>query len=194
VPIAPEASSAVPSAPASEWIVARLTSGMKDGNEAAWGHFHRTYYFPLLGCAARLGSKDPEEAVQLTYLRVARHVKTFSDEGVFWRWLHCLLRCVALDAHRHQSRSLVLLEKFQQWQEFRSATTSRPEDAGSMVERALSAMDADSARLLRLKYCEGWETAELASDCGCTIKAMESRLGRARADLKRRILEDNSHA
>jgi hypothetical protein len=30
---------------------------------------------------------DAAEIVQQTYLRIARHIKPFTDEGDFWRWL-----------------------------------------------------------------------------------------------------------
>lgn len=59
---------------------------------------------------------------------------------------------------------------------------------------ALDRMPAEDAILLRGKYAEGRTTAELASQWMCSEKAIESRLARLRALLKRKLMEDTPDA
>ncbi len=172
-----------------EVSVSLLTREMLQGAEQGWREFHRRYYIALLRYAA-VCSESPDDApdiVQQAYLRVGRHIKEFHDEDDFWRWLACIVRCAALDYRRGRRRRAMLLEKFAHWHEIGASATPATLELGalnSLSNEALGELAPEDARLLRLKYYEGWTVGELADQTGNTPKAIENRLARSRERLR----------
>ena len=176
-----------------ELSLSALTSLMRDGSDEAWSEFHRRYYVALLRYAAsRVACPDDAgEIVQQAYLRIARHIKPFTDEADFWRWLACVVRCVALDHQRGVARRAVLMEKFALWREVRQSSVAESpgaQAADSLAREALMKLSTEDAQLLRLKYYEGWSVDQLAANASTTPKAIENRLSRLRQRLREIIL------
>jgi RNA polymerase sigma-70 factor (ECF subfamily) len=169
-----------------------LTTLMRDGRDEAWAEFHWRYYLMLLRYAAARATcpDDADEIVQQAYLRIARHIKPFTDETQFCRWLACVVRCAAVDHQRGITRRVVLLEKFAHWQDLqRTSIVALPGGpADSLAHEALAKLPAEDAQLLRLKYCEGWSVDQLAADAHTTPKTIENRLARLRRRLREIIL------
>jgi RNA polymerase sigma-70 factor (ECF subfamily) len=166
---------------------------MRTGSDAAWREFHQRYYLVLLRYAASRVTcpDDAGEIVQLAYLRVARHIKPFTDETDLWRWLACVVRCVAVDHQRGLLRRAILLEKFAHWREVQQSATAKLPDAqvaDSLAHEALLKLPTDDAQLLRLKYYEGWSVDQLAADTRTTPKTIENRLARLRRRLREIIV------
>lgn len=165
---------------------------MREGRDDAWRWFHNRYHFTLLRYATARSSSpdDATEIVQLTYLRIARHIRSFENEGNFRAWLGCFIRCTAVDYARGITRRAALLEKFSHWQDRRQHCETRAslERLTTLTDEALAKLPETDARLLRRKYYEGWSTQELASDAGVTPKAIENRLARLREHLRHIIL------
>lgn len=174
--------------------LADWTRRLVQGEDEAWRWFHQRYYVPLLRYASqRTGNpSNASEVVQQGYLRVARHIRPFDDEGDFWNWLCCVVRCAAVDYGRNTSRRMVLLEKLAHWRAAQASEDApgpaSAQPAPALVEEALSRLPSDEAALLRRKYCDGWSTQELAADLGTTPKAIENRLARLRERLREIIL------
>ena len=83
--------------------LAKLTAGLARGDDAAWGEFHRDYgpgiFRQLL--AGAWGDHDlAAEALQLTYLRIARHARACDSSPVFKGWLRIVARSVLHDCLR----------------------------------------------------------------------------------------------
>lgn len=155
--------------------------------EEAWKAFHSEYFDRLTGMALARSSPhmDASEIVQLTCLRVVRHIKVFHSEAAFQNWLSCLMRCTIIDLSRQIKRRNVLLEKLNHWQESRHtnpALTTPTIDYD--LDDALASLPNDDANLIRMKYVEGWSTRELAEHGQTTVKAVESKLARLRKQLK----------
>ena len=170
--------------------LADWTRRLAEGDEEAWRWFHRHYYLPLLRYASqRAGNPShASEIVQQGYLRVARHIRPFTEEQDFWNWLCCVMRCAAADHGRNASRRLVLMEKFAHWRASHAAddggaaAASRPNTA--LLEAAMGELSGDDTALLRRKYWDGWTTQDLAVELGTTTKAVENRLARLRERLR----------
>ncbi len=91
---------------------------MSRGNEAAFHEFYNLYFNRLLRYLIVITNGQEEiarEAVQLTFMRVARHVRKFDSETAFWNWLAVLARRCAVDELRRNRRQH-LLARFQQRQ------------------------------------------------------------------------------
>ena len=177
----------------SEHSLSDLTDHMRAGSDEAWSEFHRCYYFALLRYAAsRVACPDDAmEIVQQAYLRIARHIKPFTDEADFWRWLACVVHCAVVDHQRGVVRRAVLMEKFALWREVRQSSVAEfpgAQAVDSLAHDALMKLPTEDAQLLRLKYYEGWSVDQLAAAAGTTPKTVENRLARLRQRLREIIL------
>ena len=172
-----------------------LTTGLARGDDVAWKNFHRefgpTLFRQLL--AATRGNYDlSSEALQQTYLRVARHARPCDQEESFRAWLRIVARTALSDCRRRRKSFWQLLTRRREDpSDARLADDFSAEDSGvhRALEDALASLDLDDRALLEAKYMAGADVRSLAEQLGISQKAAESRLTRARAELRRRLLE-----
>jgi RNA polymerase sigma-70 factor (ECF subfamily) len=171
-----------------------LTARMSRGDEAAFQEFYRLYFNRLLRYLFVMTGGQEEiarEALQLTFVRVARHVRKFDSEIAFWNWLAVLARNCAVDELRKRNRQQSVLTRF-----FRQrpagadlAKDEADEQFLKLVEKEIADLPDDERLLLERKYY-GEETVRvLADEFQITEKAMESRLLRIRRKLKSLVLD-----
>jgi RNA polymerase sigma factor (sigma-70 family) len=129
-----------------------------------------------------------DEALQATFVRVARRIRRFDCEEAFWNWLRTIARNVARDGGRKHRRYLALLHRFSSGRLEREETASHRQEIwrDALVE-ALAEMDPADSDLVRRKYLTGASVTEISAETGQTEKAVESRLHRARRALADRI-------
>jgi RNA polymerase sigma factor (sigma-70 family) len=166
--------------------IVRLIRGLVRCDEAAWRDLHGRYFARLKSQAMSRGvpEGDAAEIVQRVYLRVLRHAKVFETESSLLAWLACLTRCEAIDSTRRSKRRGWLGERFQQWQETRSAGHRMD---GADLESALLTLDEGDRRLLARHYVDGWSQEELAAEQRTSVKAVESKLARLRQRLRKKL-------
>lgn len=166
-----------------------LTAQMSRGDEAAFREFHRLYFDRLLRylfVVTKGREEIAHEALQMTYVRVARHVRKFDSETAFWNWLAMLARNCAVDEIRKQNRHVHLLARF---------LLQRPPDVAGecivadryfseLLQEGLANLPDNERTLLERKYFDGASLCELADQCQMSEKAMESHLLRIRRKLK----------
>jgi RNA polymerase sigma-70 factor (ECF subfamily) len=133
-------------------------------------------------------SSEAEDIVQETYLRayLALTDGRFEGRAAMSTWLYRTAVNAALDALRRRRRRLALMN----W--YRPATSEpaeRTEAHAVLAEVAalLAMVPPEQAAALVLTQVEGLTNAEAAELLGCTEGALEQRLIRARAALRRRI-------
>ncbi len=170
-----------------------LTTRMARGDEAAFREFFTRYFDRLLRyllVVAQGREEVAREALQLTMLRVARHVRRFGSEAVFWSWLTVLARSAAVDEQRRRWRYASLLERF--FRQTPEPVTPGADAAEAQLERRLAAslttLPDDERHLLERKYLDGASMRELARELETTEKAVESHLVRVRRKLKQSLL------
>lgn len=162
-----------------------LTRRMAAGAEDAFREFHAAWFQRLFRYVFVLMRGDESAAcdvTQETLLRVVRHVRGFEGAEEFWSWLTCLARSAAADHGRKVSRYRRLLEKF-------SGQTPPPLpelalDLEEILQRGLTQLPAEDRALLQQKYSEGATVREMAERAGISESAIESRLARARRELR----------
>jgi RNA polymerase sigma-70 factor (ECF subfamily) len=169
-----------------------LTAALARGDDAAWAEFHRDYgpeiFRYVLG--GTRGDYDlAAEALQQTYLRVARYAHPCGDGREFAGWLRTLASS-ALNDCRRRRRSF--------WSRFVTAdrggeTAAAPIELSESdhvflaLDQALARLGAEERALLQEKYFSGADVRSLAARFDITPKALESRLTRARAELRRQL-------
>ncbi|MHB8523087.1 MAG: RNA polymerase sigma factor [Limisphaerales bacterium] len=177
--------------------IAALTRRMVRGDEAAYRDFYGLFFNRLLRYLLVLtnGREDTaREALQLTLLRVVRHIKTFDAEPAFWNWLVVLARSAVVDEARKGNRYRALLDRFI-GQASAPATVSDPDpdaDARLLVslESRLAGLPPDERDLIDRKYFNREPVKAIADELQSTEKAIDSRLVRIRRKLKELILTD----
>jgi RNA polymerase sigma-70 factor (ECF subfamily) len=184
--------------PAPSADVAALTSLMAKGDESAYRRFFELYFNRLLRylLVVSAGREDlAREALQLTFLRVARHVKRFDLEAVFWSWLTVLARSAVVDELRKSRRRQSLLERFFWRQPPPPPVPDREADPRllSLLEQELQLLPDEERALLEEKYLQGQPVKSLAHQYQASEKAIDSRLVRIRKKLKAAILAELNH-
>lgn len=174
--------------------VLTLTARMSRGDEAAFHEFYKLYFNRLLRYLFVVAGGQEEiarEALQLTFMRVARHVRKFDSETAFWNWLAVLARNCAVDELRNRNRQQSLLARF--FQQRPADVDLKSDEADeqflNLLEKEIAGLPDDERLLLERKYFAEETTRDLAEEFQVTEKAMESRLLRIRRKLKTVILD-----
>jgi RNA polymerase sigma-70 factor (ECF subfamily) len=172
--------------------VLTLTARMSRGDEAAFYKFYHLYFNRLLRYLFVVTGGQEEiarEALQLTFVRVARHVRKFDSETAFWNWLAVLARNCAMDELRKRNRHQSLLARL--FQRRPAEVDLKTEEADELflklVETEIAGLPDDERLLLERKYFAEETARNLAEEFQVTEKAMESRLLRIRRKLKATI-------
>jgi RNA polymerase sigma-70 factor (ECF subfamily) len=173
--------------------IAELTRRLALGDEDAFLEFHRLYFdriYRLVLLHCRGDETQARDAVQDVFCRVARHVRQFEDEEVFRCWLVALARSSARDAGRKRHRYLrMLMDYAQRWLPVAGQPLDDSErHSENLMIRCVNELEADDRALVEGKYFARLTTEELARQTGMTARAVESRLFRLRAELRRRFL------
>ena len=170
--------------PAASSGVAGLTRRLARGDEEAFREFHGLYFSRLhqfLLVVSRGDDAQAQDALQETFLRVARSARAFESEEVFWSWLKVVARNAARDCGRRQLRYFSMLERFTRHAE---AVVPNEGALGDLIEETMAELEPDERKLVEGKYLEGDTVQQLSTECGLTEKAVESRLLRLRRHLR----------
>ncbi|MCB1125435.1 MAG: sigma-70 family RNA polymerase sigma factor [Verrucomicrobiae bacterium] len=194
----PVTTEALPVADGDGSDVRALTERMVRGDEDAWREFHNRYFDRLWRyqiVVTRGQEEAAREAVQITFVRAARHIRRFESEAVLWSWLTVLARSALIDEQRNRSRYRAFLDRFLDWSH--GQTGLPPQDTDGLLRELLKSgldeLPVTDRELLERKYLAAASVRELVDDLGDTEKAVESRLGRVRRKLKTWILERLHH-
>ena len=192
-PASSESPPAVASVPA-EPDVAALTRRLVAGEEAAWRELHAAYaprLWRYLLVAARGDEEAAAEGLQRTFVRAARYARRWETEAALWGWLTLLARQVLADGRRTEGRWRAFLRRFtgEGAASAEVAAAFSPEDPlSAALDAAWPGLDAEDRVLLEQKYHEARSVRDLAAAAGVSEKTIESRLTRARARLRERML------
>jgi RNA polymerase sigma-70 factor (ECF subfamily) len=167
-----------------------LTAALARGDDAAWAEFHRDYgpglFRYLLG--GTRGDYDlAAEALQQTYLRVARHARPCDSAPIFGGWLRTLASSALNDCRRRRKSFWSLLSRPEAAPDDSAANPAADDHLFAALDAALGQLDAADRALLEDKYFTGADVRSLATNLAVSPKAVESRLTRARAELRRHL-------
>ncbi len=166
--------------------LAELTRRMAVGDDDAWRAFDRDYgpfIFRVLLAGARGDPHLAAEARQRAYLRISRYVRACDQPAMWFAWLRTVSLSALRDARR---RELSFLDRLR-----RRAAEPEPEADETAesalfaaLETALTLLAPDTRALVEGKYLHGKSVQELGTELGLSNKAVESRLTRARQELR----------
>lgn len=137
-------------------------------------------------------SEDAEEAVQETFVRLARSAHTFRGEAQVSTWLYRIARNVCTDRIRHEARRPSTAV------EDPDLLTAAPHaedhltarETGLVLSQALAQLDDRSRQLLLLVAVDGLSYQEAAELTGLAVGTVKSRVSRARVQLGVLLADD----
>jgi len=173
-----------------------LTLALAAGDEEAFRTFHAAYFDRLLRyliVVTRGDEQGARDALQETFIRVVRHVRGFDSEETFWSWLTVLARSSAADAGRKRRSYWRLLTSYAMFWVARQPSPEEIDDSDehlhALLLEGLGDLRGEDRALVEGKYLRGTSVRELAAESNLTEKAVESRLARARQQLREQLFE-----
>jgi RNA polymerase sigma factor (sigma-70 family) len=172
--------------PAASAELAVLTRRMAAGDDVAWQTFHREYgpvLFRILLAGTRGDPHLAAEARQRAYLRISRHVRVCDQPAMWLGWLRTVAHSALSDARR-RDRSFAdrILRRTAELDI--APTETEESELFTALDAALAQLPPAARSLIESKYLHGKSVAQLASELALTPKAVESRLTRAREELR----------
>ena len=151
----------------------------------------KLYYGPLIRYVITpilSDERDREEVFSDILIRVWDRIDQFDPKNGSWtNWLSAIARNAAVDrVRRNPSPGVQLNETI-------PAPNSDPEQELLRKERqrelyaALNSLDTSDKALFYRKYYYRQSTAQIAAECGTTVRAIEGRLYRIKRKLRRRL-------
>lgn len=179
-----------PQDPAGRSPLQDLTRQLALGSDAAWERFHGEYgpdIFRQLLAATWGDHHLASEALQQTYLRVAKNVRVCESEEMFRGWLRIVARSALNDCRRRKGSWFRLLQRRAVEPEDAAGQTRDETRLFHALDAALAQIDPQDRALLQAKYFADANVVSIAERLAISPKAAESRLTRARAELRRRL-------
>lgn len=177
-----------------------LMRRLQAGDEPALGSLMERWELPVKGLLARivLNATEASELTQETFVRVWQQREKFRPDAEFRPWLFSIAVNLARNRLRWWRRRLaVSLDEWSEVEQPESGSGRAEKPAGTekleQAERSLAVRDAVAALPVELREAivlfeyEELSHAEIAAVLGCTAKAVESRIYRAREKLRKAL-------
>ena len=181
---------------------AELMGRVQAGDEAALGALMERWELPVKGLIARivLNASEAEELAQETFVRVWQQREKFRPGAEFRPWVFSIAVNLARNRLRWwRRRPTVALQEWDETEDGARSTDGQAKGGTGEVtgttaleraERAVAVREAIAALPVELREAivlfeyEEMSHAEIAVTAGCTVKAVESRVARAREKLR----------
>lgn len=181
--------------PTGHATLGELTRRMAVGDDEAWASFHRHYGPTLFRMLLALTAGDTHlasEALQHAYLRISRHVRPCDNEAMWIAWLRVVAKSALTDARRKESRFFSMLRRRWLTTPLDVAPLPKAESAAedhllAALDQALTELPEATRHLISAKYLGEQTVEQIAAREGLSDKAVESRLTRARQELRERV-------
>jgi len=129
--------------------------------------------------------EDAEEILQETLIAAVESLPTYSGRAAFLTWLCSIARHETADFYRKKKIKTFLFSRLS-WLESLASQALGPEqqvlekEFSQKVKQTLANLNEGYREILRLKYYQGLTVVQIAKKLNETVKAVESRLFRAR--------------
>ena len=177
-------------------LVAAARSGDREALDALLRRLEpRVFRFGMKMC------RDPEDArdvSQETLFAAARALGGFRSESSLSTWLYAIARSFCIKARRRSVYAPELVSLEAAGSEARAAPDAAPGPERALAEReardgladAIASLSPEQREVLLLRDVEGLPASAVAEATGLTVAAVKSRLHRARAAVRDRLLPE----
>ena len=153
--------------------------------------FYKKYH---LGLKSFIGQKIDDEGVieEVTndvLLAAINSKDSFDGRCSEFSWICSIAKHKIVDYYRKKKIKTILFSVNPMFEEIADKALSPERDAlknelKNEIKKTFREMKAGYKNILRLKYIEGWKIKEIAKENKLSVKAVESRLMRARKQFK----------
>ena len=162
---------------------------VQDGDEAALGALMERWELPLKGLIGRivLNAGEADELAQETFVRVWQQREKFRAGAAFRPWVFAIAVNLARNRLRWwRRRPTVELHEWSESEDGGRKTENGLEIAerAAAMRAAIAALPVELREAIVLFEYEQMSHAEIAVAVGATVKAVESRVARAREKLR----------
>jgi RNA polymerase sigma-70 factor (ECF subfamily) len=180
----------------------QLIKACQDGKWEAFDSLVSRYERRIYNLAYRLSgnAEDASDLTQETFIRLYRSINTFKGQSAFSTWLYRIATNVCLDELRRRQRTPAVslddpvstadgeiereVADFSQLPE----VLLEHKELQELVQQVLSELSEDHRTVIILRDLEDLSYEEIAEILNCQLGTIKSRLNRARAALKARIM------
>lgn len=178
---------------------ARWLEQARRGDFQAFAELVEAYQRPVFNlCYRMLGEAgEAEDAAQESFLRAHKNMRRYDPTRPFSTWLLSIASHHCIDQLRRRRLLVDSLEELQPWEEPADEAPG-PESAAAQREgreagRALLAkLGPQDRAVVVLRYWDDLSTEEIAEALSLTVKAVKSRLHRARRQMAEAWLQDHA--
>lgn len=170
----------------------------RQGEQAAFAELVEAYQRPVYNlCFRMLGDPaEAEDAAQESFLKAYRGMRRYDPQRSFSTWLLSIASHHCIDQLRRRRLPLDSLEELEPWEEVADLGPG-PEKATALRERheavrgLLARLGPQDRAVVVLRYWSELSTEEIAKALSLTVKAVKSRLHRARKQMAEAWQRDN---
>jgi RNA polymerase sigma-70 factor (ECF subfamily) len=169
-----------------------LMARVQRGDEAGLGMLMERWELPVKSVIGRivLNAGEAEELAQETFVRVWQQREKFREGADVRPWVFSIAVNLARNRLRWWRRRPTV--ELQEWDEAEESQTGRKEDGGDLerkeqvaaVREAIAALPVELREVIVLFEFEEMSQAEIAVTVGATVKAVETRIARAKEKLR----------
>ena len=178
---------------------ARWLERARQGDPQAFAELVEAYQRPVFNlCYRMLGEAgEAEDAAQECFLRGYNNMRRYDPTRSFSTWLLSIASHHCIDQLRRRRLPVDSLEELEPWEEPADQNPG-PETAtarreGRQAARALLArLGPQDRAVVVLRYWDELSTEEIAEALSLTVKAVKSRLHRARKQMAEAWLQDHA--
>ena len=152
---------------------------------------YKKYYFGLKKFISQKIDDEGvvEELVNDVMLAVINSEKNYQQKCSQFSWICSIAKHKIIDYYRKKKIKTILFSVNPIFEEIADKALTPERDVlknelKDEIKKTLCELKAGYKNLLRLKYIEGKKVAEIAKDSNLTVKAVESRLIRAKKQFK----------
>jgi RNA polymerase sigma-70 factor, ECF subfamily len=176
-------------------VIWRLSIAASTGDDSAFRELFDRYYGRTYRYALVAASGDiyiAQETAHEVFVRLHRHLQPFQSDERIWSWLTHVARSVLVDFSRIRTRQLKLQLAFQ----VHAVADEEPDSDAFLLEKLASCINdlpEDERRLLESFYFGKQSIHQISDALGATYKAVESKLSRSKAKLRKSLLKRIAH-
>jgi RNA polymerase sigma-70 factor (ECF subfamily) len=175
------------SVPGDGELVGRAQAGdMEAFEELVRRHQHGLYSYLYRMCG---NSSDAEELTQAALVRAWQGLAGFRGASSFKTWLYRIGMNLCFNLRTRRKPTEELTEFMPAPDRERPEETYRQQVREEQVRAALAALPADQRAALVLSVYQGMHYKEIAATMGKSVRAVDSLLFRARANVRRHLAE-----
>ena len=174
-----------------------LVNQIIKGDKKAIRRFYQTYQKRLLNYILTKVKrrKDAEEILQDTFVSAFDSLPVFHFNSSLYTWLCAIARHEVADFYRRQKIKTIVFSRLPFLKKIVDRALGpelalQEKEVKEKIYRTFKNLSEGYAQILRLKYIEGKTYAQIAQMLGKTVKAVESKLSRARLAFQKEYGEE----